>query len=61
MAMTGDGAGNGWWSTAIPRDRLMKADLETQIGMGYLGAGKVAKLEFRSREELQRLKAETTP
>lgn len=33
----------------------------TQIGMGYLGAGKVAKLEFRSREELQRLKAETRP
>ena len=31
----------------------------TQIGMGYLGAGKVAKLEFRTREELQRLKAET--
>ena len=27
--MTGDGAGNGWWSTAIPRDGLMKADLET--------------------------------
>ena len=33
----------------------------TQIGMGYLGAGKVAKLEFRTREELQRLKAETRP
>jgi len=33
----------------------------TQIGMGYLGAGKVAKLEFRSRGELQRLKAETRP
>ena len=33
----------------------------TQIGMGYLGAGKVAKLEFRPREELQRLKAETRP
>ncbi len=33
----------------------------TQIGMGYLGAGKVAKLEFRSREELQRLRAETRP
>ena len=33
----------------------------TQIGMGYLGAGKVAKLEFRSREELQRLKSETRP
>ena len=33
----------------------------TQIGMGYLGAGKVAKLEFRSREELQRPKAETRP
>ena len=31
----------------------------TEIGMGYLGAGKVAKLEFRTREELQRLKAET--
>ena len=31
----------------------------TQIGMGYLGAGKVAKLEFRPREELQQLKAET--
>jgi hypothetical protein len=27
--------------------------------MGYLGAGKVAKLEFRTKEELQRLKAET--
>ncbi len=27
--MTGDGAGNGWWSTAIPRDGLMKADLQT--------------------------------
>ena len=33
----------------------------TQIAMGYLGAGKVAKLEFRPREELQRLKAETRP
>ena len=33
----------------------------TQIGMGYLGAGKVAKLEFRTREELQRLKVETRP
>lgn len=31
----------------------------TEIGMGYLGAGKVAKLEFRTRAELQRLKAET--
>ena len=31
----------------------------TEIGMGYLGAGKVAKLEFRTREELQSLKAET--
>ena len=31
----------------------------TQIGMGYLGAGKVAKLEFRPREELQQLRAET--
>ena len=31
----------------------------TQIGMGYLGAGKVAKLEFRTKEELQQLKAET--
>ncbi len=31
----------------------------TEIGMGYLGAGKVAKLEFRTREELQRLKVET--
>ena len=31
----------------------------TQIGMGYLGAGKVAKLEFRTNEELARLKAET--
>ena len=29
--------------------------------MGYLGAGKVPKLEFRTREELQRLKAETRP
>ena len=27
--MTGDGAGNGRWSTAIPQDGLMKADLET--------------------------------
>ena len=27
--MTGDGAGNGWWSTAIPRDGLMKADLRS--------------------------------
>ena len=33
----------------------------TQIGMGYLGAGKVAKLEFRTREELQRLKASLGP
>ena len=31
----------------------------TEIGMGYLGAGKVAKLEFRTRAELQRLKVET--
>lgn len=31
----------------------------TEIGMGYLGAGKVAKLEFRTRAELQKLKAET--
>jgi hypothetical protein len=29
--------------------------------MGYLGAGKVAKLEFRTREELQRLKASLGP
>ena len=33
----------------------------TRIGMGCLGAGKVAKLAFRAREELQRLKAETRP
>ena len=33
----------------------------TRIRMGYPGAGKVAKLEFRSREELQRLRAETRP
>ena len=28
----------------------------TQIGMAYLGAGKAAKLEFRTRAELQALK-----
>ena len=41
--------------------RWKRVDGRTQIGMGYLGAGKVAKLEFRSREELQRPKAETRP
>ncbi len=119
--MTGDGADNGWWSTAIPRDGLMKADLETGqdtfmplpeavndrsdlftaeelavfadrltfYGYGRPGAVAIRKpgadprsttfwgcswygggllklhsrsdLEFRPREELQRLKAETRP
>ena len=27
--MIGDGEGNGWWSTATPRDGLMKADFKT--------------------------------
>jgi len=31
----------------------------TQIGMGYLAAGKIAKLEFRTREEVLALKAQT--